>query len=628
VSDERERGRAETPVRALGAPDESGYLLLRDVGSTYSDGAEDAILELMRTGADLRSDSDELIGHAAGWAQRYHLDPDRANVLRALALPPDARVLEVGAGCGAISRYLGETCAVVDALEPVPARAAAAAARTADLPGVQVFVGEVADVPAEPGYDLIVVIGVLEYVGAGTGDLSPYREFLSELERRLVPGGTLVLAIENRLGVKYLVGAPEDHTGKAFDSIESYPAGGRAHTFSRRALESLMREAGLAPRTLGAFPDYKLTRAVLGEFPDAARSLLYRIPRFPSPDWTRKRPRLADERSVWANLVDAGAEAEFANSLLVLANKADARHQLWPRERSAVFYSENRRTPLSTETVVDRLGDDVVFRRRLIAPDRPPSGPIRVVASTAEFQPGTDLPRVIADVGVAGAGAYLERWLRLLDDALTAGDERALDVVPHNLVLAEDGALHPIDEELVVPGVTREQIVRRGVYLLAKEATSCSAASRWAPCTTVGEVMIAFGALVGLPADGSWLDGHVHDESALQAHIRRGRPASSSDAQWLATIEKGMRTAITKPLADLPLGQRLPARHAALEKTHKQLREQLVERTAELERTKQALASARRTQIPGAVLRLARRLCPPRTRRRDAIRRVRRLAAR
>src|SRR5699024_4192017 len=118
-------------------------------------------------------------------------------IVRCLDLPASARVLEVGAGCGAVTRYLGETCALVDALEPVPSRAAAAAARNADLDNVQVFVGEIADVPDEAAYDVVVVIGVLEYVGAGTAERAPYAQFVRELAARLTPAGTLALAIEN-----------------------------------------------------------------------------------------------------------------------------------------------------------------------------------------------------------------------------------------------------------------------------------------------------------------------------------------------------------------------------------------------------------------------------------------------
>lgn len=624
-SDQRHGERTQpTPLRALGTWDPAGFALLRDVGSVYRDGAESDVLRLVREATDLRSDSDEMIRRAKGWAQRYHVHPARANIVRGLDLPAHGRVLEIGAGCGAVTRYLGETCAVVDALEPVPARAAAAAARTADLPSVHVAVGDVSDVPGQPAYELIVVIGVLEYVGAGSADLAPYQAFLRHVADRLVDGGSLVLAIENRLGVKYLVGAPEDHTSRVFDSIESYPQGGKAHTFNRKTLETLMRGAGLQPHTLGAFPDYKMTRAVLSGFPEQARSLLHRIPRFPSPDWVGKRPRLADEHRVWQNLVEAGVEHEFANSLLVLARKGEG-HSLWPDERSAVFYSDNRLAALSTETVVERDGRQLAFRRHPVAPDRSPRGRVSVTGSTAAFCPGTDLARVIANVGVGGAATYLGQWLQLLDAALARRDDHVIDLVPHNLVLTDDGSLHAIDEELVTDLPSRERVIRRGIYLLAKEATALSPPSRWAPCTTVGEVMAALGELVGLPADGSWLDAHVDDESALQFDIRLGPMDGCSDAQWLETIKRGMRTTIDRRLTDLPLGRRLPARHTRAEKDNRKLRADCTELREALARTEAALDAAHAARTGVRARRLAARLLPQGTRRRVVVESARRV---
>ena len=634
-----------TPLRTIGVPDDAGYVLLRDVGSSYRDGAEAKVLATLEVATDLRSDSDELIGHASGWAQRYHLDPARANVVRCLDLPAGARILEVGAGCGAVSRYLGETGATVDALEPVPARAAAAAARTADLPNVTVFVGDLDDVPDLPAYDVIVVIGVLEYIGAGSADAAPYRRFLRQVAARLVDGGSLVLAIENRLGVKYLVGAPEDHTGRFFDSIESYPVGGHARTFHRPELEAMVHDAGLQPLTLGAFPDYKLTRVLFDDFPDAMRSLFYRIPRFPSPDWSKRRPQLADEYSLWRNLVDAGMAREFANSFVVLAGKG-SRTTLWPSERRAVFHSDGRRAALTTRTFVEQQGAEIRFRRQLAAPDRRPEGCVTMSVGTAPFQPGTDLCEVITEAGLAGAEPHVKAWLVLLDDALRSSRETAVDVIPQNLILSDDGVLHRIDEELVIPDVSREQIVRRGIYLLARQCALASPPARWAPCTTVGELMVALGVLAGLPADGSWLDQHVDEESRLQAGIRAGRPAGSTDDQWLETIKSGMRGLIAKRLTDLPLGDRLPARYtwltdrdrqgrAALQKLQADgdgLRGERDRMRAEVRRLSAELAECRerlrtpRIEVPASALRLAARALPSHTARGRAARRIWRAA--
>lgn len=80
----------------------------------YSDGAavEARLLAWVRAVADRRVLSEELRAGITDWPSRYHLSPLRANLLRPLAGWLTGRtVLEIGAGCGALTRYLGSwTC--------------------------------------------------------------------------------------------------------------------------------------------------------------------------------------------------------------------------------------------------------------------------------------------------------------------------------------------------------------------------------------------------------------------------------------------------------------------------------------------------------------------------------------
>ena len=106
-------------------------LILNEPGISYHDGYEKRVLEILTGAEDLSSTSDELLVNASSWAERYHLNPARAHALRSLRLPAAAKVLEIGAGCGALTRYLGEQCALVDAVEPMTDRAICARQRPA-----------------------------------------------------------------------------------------------------------------------------------------------------------------------------------------------------------------------------------------------------------------------------------------------------------------------------------------------------------------------------------------------------------------------------------------------------------------------------------------------------------------
>jgi methyltransferase family protein len=624
-----------TPLRALGAKGADGYVLLRDVGLDYRDGGEEAVLRLINEAADVSSTSDELVHGADTWAQTYHVHPSRANVVRALELPSSARVLEIGAGCGAITRYLGERCASVDAVEPVPVRATAARARTRDLDNVEVFVGELSDVPAEAAYDVVVVIGVLEYVGAGSADPAPYLDFLRGIQERLVDGGTVVLAIENQLGAKYLAGAPEDHSSRVFDSLEGYPVGSPGRTFSQRQLRGLFLDAGLDPSFRIAFPDYKMTRAVLGEFPEPTRSLLHRIPQFPSPDWTAPRPQLADERALWRTLVDAGLEFETGNSFVVLGTKGTPGAQLWPPDVAARFYSTGRRARLSAETVVRVEGDGVRFIREPLTADEPPPGHrFTVIGSDHPYEPGQDLLDYIASNPDVDLAAVLTEWQEKIDEGNT-GDAGTLDVVPHNLIRGPDGKLRVIDVELV-GRVPRDQIVRRGLFWMAHHVVRSSPAGRWGQAETVRDVAVQLGRAAGLDRRGDWLEQALREELAVQLEVQNGPQLAMTEQRWAEKFEADLRAVLDRRLADLPLGDRLPDRMRALaEQAEAQRREaeQVAQRlAATIEGVRQELAAAEAryellTRSPAVRAATACRrglllALPPGSRRRELVRRL------
>ncbi|WP_181776812.1 methyltransferase [Amycolatopsis pittospori] len=137
---------------------------------------------LLSLAEDTGSLSDEL--HFAGWdaSERTPLDHGAANVLRALVLPRTARVLEVGAGFGGLTRYLGEVSETVHAVEADPVRAAAVRFRTRGLGTVEVH-----DRPPADGYDLVVV-------------QQPYatRSLLDSVRERLAPMGAVVVLTASR----------------------------------------------------------------------------------------------------------------------------------------------------------------------------------------------------------------------------------------------------------------------------------------------------------------------------------------------------------------------------------------------------------------------------------------------
>ena len=132
---------------------------------TYSDGieVEQRLLDAVTHAADRSTFSAELARSIVDWPSEYHLSRRRHCLLRPLNIPSGSRVLELGCGCGAITRYLGEMGAQVLAVEGSLMRARIAAQRSRDLPSVRVVVDDLLHFETDEQFDYVLLIGVLEY---------------------------------------------------------------------------------------------------------------------------------------------------------------------------------------------------------------------------------------------------------------------------------------------------------------------------------------------------------------------------------------------------------------------------------------------------------------------------------
>lgn len=265
-------------------------------------------------------------------------------------------MLEVGAGCGAVSRYLGETATEVVALEPSARRARVAAARCEGLPTVKVVVDDLESF-ARIGqrFNAVTLVGVLEYAHRFSDRSDAAVHWLRVARDLLRPGGVLLLAIENKLGLKYFAGAPEDHLGRPMLGIGDLYEDRGPRTWGRAELEAMLREAGYAATGFALpLPDKLPTSVLLSSDGDAmpgfdggvalAEAAVGRdadlggVPLFPMD-------------RTWAVLAGNGLLVELANSFLVVAH-ADATELVYGAANascSGYHYSVDRRPRFNKE---------------------------------------------------------------------------------------------------------------------------------------------------------------------------------------------------------------------------------------------------------------------------------------
>lgn len=249
----------------------------------FRDTPSEVLLDLVReieSGRPWREAVQARYAAAKPWLHRIITSPYRTAFFADVLPPIIGPALEIGAGWGQTARALAETRNVV-ALEPVAERLdfILAAARQDGVVSKLTGIGaDYFDVRFETPFALICVIGVLEWVGAFQAQTDPQQrqqEFLAKIRSELVPGGSLILGIENRLGLKYLLGCPDDHLGvphignlpaplarQRWEQTGQGPL--QAFTYSQPELEAMLRAAGFTQiEFFGAFPDYKLSEKII-----------------------------------------------------------------------------------------------------------------------------------------------------------------------------------------------------------------------------------------------------------------------------------------------------------------------------------------------------------------------------
>lgn len=299
----------------------------------YSDGdaAEEYVLRSIRDVQDVSYNSPELTRKSRDWSSYYHLAAGRASHLQALELPQDIAVLELGAGCGAVSRYLGEKHRMLHCVEGSPRRAVIARERCRGLDNVKVYCADFRKIALEPEYDLVLLNGVLEYApvffgGEGRSPDEAVAALLRLAKSALTENGVLIIAIENKIGLKYWCGADEDHTGRLFDGIHGYPTPGTARTYSKNELTRFLEAAGFGlSQFYSCFPDYKFATSILAVGNDVPNDYFIHnwIP-YPAENPGLTREYLIHEGLAAKTLADAGLIHEFANSFLVVASPNSA----------------------------------------------------------------------------------------------------------------------------------------------------------------------------------------------------------------------------------------------------------------------------------------------------------------
>lgn len=345
----------------------------------YSDGDVEAeIYRQLGEVSDVACGSTELSALITDWPRQYHFAPQRADLLRPLQHLLQGTVLEVGAGCGAISRYLGETAQEVVSLEGALRRAVIARRRCRDLNNVAVVCAHAMDFAPMPRFDAVVLVGVLEYSRCFIDAPDPVQAMLDHCRSFLKPEGVLIVAIENQLGLKYFSGAPEDHVNEPYFGINDRYADRTVVTFGKHELTSRLATAGfLGTRFYYPFPDYKIPTTVLTEegAHNTSDTMQNVAASFNARSMNGAYHKPFSEERAWPLLLRNKVLAPLANSFLVVARQTAITTDddvIATKGDLSYIYSTTRQRQFAKETTLTESSRGIMVKRRRLYPDLVP----------------------------------------------------------------------------------------------------------------------------------------------------------------------------------------------------------------------------------------------------------------
>ena len=275
---------------------------------TYSDGdIENTLLELAENGFDITK-SDKVYPFAVA----YHFSPERENILNWYPFKKTDVCLEIGAGCGAITGMLCEKCASVVSVDISKRRSKINYARHKDIDNLTIYAGNIQKMEFTEKFDAVVLNGVFEYALSFIHTDTPYITLLGLAKSFLKPSGRLFIAIENRIGLKYLNGAAEDHTDNYFLGMNDYAGNDSVRTFTKEEITELANAVGFtAQRFYYPYPDYKFPSEI---FTDSTVNHGFGTPYM---NLNSRSFGLYSEQRMSASLCKEGIMGHFANSFLV-----------------------------------------------------------------------------------------------------------------------------------------------------------------------------------------------------------------------------------------------------------------------------------------------------------------------
>ncbi len=247
----------------------------------------------------------------------YYLSYLRENLFSWYPFKENGSLLEIGAGYGQLTNVFCKNLEKVTAVESNESKASIIKERVKEN-NLRVLVNDFGNLEIDQKFDYIILCDIFEYAKSFYDSKNPYEDYLNYLKNFLTDDGVILIAISNRLGLKYFAGFPEEHTGEYFTGIDNFPFIEDVQTFSHNELETLIKNAGFENyKFFYPYPDHIFPKIINTD------AFANKIPFGSKTEIINKRANFFKEYKLNQVLANDGLAEYFSNSFLVEIRNSD-----------------------------------------------------------------------------------------------------------------------------------------------------------------------------------------------------------------------------------------------------------------------------------------------------------------
>lgn len=470
--------------------DYNNIFVNNNLSINYSDGEiEEEILKILKREISKSLNPFPLLEkHIVNWPTEYHLSWVRQNILKPINFSMEDVVLELGGGTGIISEYIVNKTKKLITIEGTAIRAKSIATRCSKFDNIDIIVADFLELDlletfGENSFSKIVLIGVLEYVPKYSKNKreDSINKLLIVCRKLLKPNGQLIIAIENKIGLKYLLGSEEDHIGVRHYGTQSLYRKNDVNTFTKKQLENKLNIAGYKYIDwYYPFPDYKLPQVIIKEgfnlkSPDSKQLIASLLTGIKTRNYSGKNKEDLFEGRILNNFIEDEILGNISNSFLLIAGKNEIEEKPTP---FSYYFSSSRKHQFSNEILFTNTKEGIIVTKKWNG--KSTKGKLINYIANSEtkhhYIKGELLGNVLVNYYLLKDKEnyllLLNKWVKLLVDNI-GNYENSFDLIPSNVILNEEGKFiffdyneWATDVKFTVPQIIKRYVVMNKIHFV------------------------------------------------------------------------------------------------------------------------------------------------------------------